>query len=77
MLVVWHRQHPSLSSAVRMVFLIYFRALASVKLEDYAVFASNMTDIGFQFHEPDAAPIPVTFLSVVLQKFAIIESHAE
>ena len=77
MLVVWHRQHPSLSSAVRMVFLIYFRALASVKLEDYEVFASNMTDIGFQFHEPDAAPIPVKYLPVMLPKFTIIESRAE
>ena len=61
----------------RAVILIYFRTLASVRLEDDEVFASDITDIGLQFHEPDAAPIPVTFLPVVLQKFAIIESRAE
>ena len=60
-----------------MMILIYFRTLASVPLEDDKVFASNITDIGLQFHESDAAPIPVTFLPVVLQKFAIIESRAE
>ena len=54
-----------------------FSYLANVRLEDNEVFASDMTDIGLQFHEPDAAPIPVTFLPVVLQKFAIIESRAE
>ena len=77
MLVDQHRQNSSLSSAVRMVILIYFRTLASLPLEDDEVFASDITDIGLQFHEPDAAPIPVTFLPVVLQKFAIIESRAE
>ena len=77
MLVVWHRQYPSLSSAVRMVFLIYFRALASVQLENDEVFASDMTDIGFQFHEPDATPIAVKYLPIMLQKFTIIESRAE
>ena len=77
MLVIQHRQNSSLSSAVRMVILIYFRTLASVPLEDDEVFASDMTDIGLQFHEPDVVPIPVTFLPVVLQKFAIIESRAE
>ena len=76
-LVIQHRQNSSLSSAVRMVILIYFRTLASVPLEDDEVFASDITDIGLQFHEPDAAPITVTFLPVVLQKFAIIESRAE
>ena len=77
MLVGQHRQHPSLSSAVRMVFLIYFRALASVQLENDEVFASDMTDIGFQFHEPDATPIAVKYLPIMLQKFTIIESRAE
>ena len=77
MLVIQHRQNSTLSSAFRMVILIYFRTLASVPLEDDEVFTSDMTDIGLQFHEPNATPIPVTFLPVVLQKFAIIESHAE
>ena len=57
--------------------LIYFCALTSVRVEDDGVFASDITDIGLQFHEPDAVPIPVTFLPVVLQKFATIESRAE
>ena len=77
MLAVQQRQNSSLSSAVRMVILIYFRILASTRLADDEVFASYMTDIGLQFHEPNATPIPVTFFPVVLQKFAIIESHAE
>ena len=77
MLVVQHRQNSSLSSAVRLVIVIYFRTLANVRLEDSEVFNSDMTDIGFQFHEPDAAPAPVTILPMVLQKFGIIESRAE
>ena len=60
-----------------MVILTYFRTLASVRLKDDEASGSNMTDIGLQFHEPDVAPTPITFLPVVLQKFAIIESHAE
>ena len=77
MLVVQHRQNSSLSSAVRLVIVIYFRTLANVRLEDSEVFNSDMTDIGFQFHEPDAAPAPVIILPAVLQKFGIIESRAE
>jgi hypothetical protein len=77
MLVVQHRQNSSLSSAVRPVMVIYFFTLANVRLEDDEVFASDMTDIGLQFHEPDVARAPVTILSVVLQKFGIIESRAE
>ena len=57
--------------------MIYFRTFANVRLEDNEVFASDMTDIGLQFHEPDASPAPVTILPVVLQKFGIIESRAE
>ena len=77
MLVVQHRQNSSLSSAVRPVMVIHFFTLANVRLEDDEVFASDMTDIGLQFHEPDVARAPVTILSVVLQKFGIIESRAE
>ena len=77
MLVVQHRQNSSLSSAVRLVIVIYFRTLANMRLKDNEAFASDMTDIGFQFHEPDAAPAPVIILPVVLQKFGIIESRAE
>ena len=76
-LVVQHRQNSSLSSAVRLVIEIYFRNLANVRLEDGEVFTSDITDIELQFHEPDAAPAPVTILSVVLQKFGIVESRAE
>ena len=57
--------------------VIYFRSLANVRPEDNEVFASDMTDIGLQSHEPDASPAPVTILLVVLQKFGIIESRAE
>ena len=77
MLVVQHRQNSSLSSAVRPVMVIHFFTLANVRLEDDEVFAGDMTDIGLQFHEPDVARAPVTILSVVLQKFGIIESRAE
>ena len=77
MLVFQHHQNSSLSSSVRMVILIYFRTLASAQLEDVEIFASDMTDIGLKLHEPDAAPMPVTFLQFVLEKFAIIESRAE
>ena len=56
--------------------VIYFRTLANVRLEDNEVFASDMTDIGLQFHKPNAALAPVTILPVVLQKFGIIESRA-
>ena len=76
-LVAQHRQIPSVSSAARMVLLIHVRTLASVELKDDEVFTSDMTDIGLQFHEPDATPIPVTFLPFVLQKFATIEPRAE
>ena len=57
--------------------MIYFRTLANVRPEDNEVFASDMTDIGLQFHKPYAALAPVTILPVVLQKFGIIESRAE
>ena len=77
MLVIQHRQNSSLSSAVRLVIVIYFCTLANVRLEDNEIFASDMTDIGLQFHEPDAAPAPVTILPMVFQKFGIIESRAE
>ena len=77
MLVVQHRQNSSLSSAVKLVIVIYFLTLANMRLQDNEVFASDMTDIVLQFHEPDAAPAPVTILSLVLQEFGIIESRAE
>ena len=77
MLFVQHRQNSSLSSAVRLVTVIYFRTLANSRLENNEAFASDMADIGLQFHEPDATPALVTILPVVLQKFGIIESRAE
>ena len=48
-----------------------------MRLEDDEAFASDMTDVGLQFHEPDAAPASVKILPLVLQKFGIIESRAE
>ena len=57
--------------------LIYFRALASARLEDGGVFSSDIKDIGLQFRQPNITPLPVTVLRAVLQKFAIIESHAQ
>ena len=77
MLVVKHSQNSSLPSTVRLAIVFYFCTLANVRLEHNEVFSSDMTDIGLLFHEPDAAPAPVTILSVVLQEFAIIESRAE
>ena len=77
MLVVQHRQNLSLSSVVRMMISISFRTLANMQLEDDQVFASDIIEVGLQFHQPDAANIPVTFSPVVLQKFSIIESRAE
>ena len=77
MLFVQHRQNSSLSSAVRLVIVIYFRTLASMRLEDNEVFASDMTNIGLHFHETDAASALVTILPLVLQKFGIIASRAE
>ena len=56
MLVVKHSQNSSLSSMVRLVIVFYFCTLANVRPEDNEVFASDMTDIGLQFHEPDATP---------------------
>ena len=44
-LVVQRRQNSTLLSAVRMVISICFRTLASARIEDDEVFASNMTDI--------------------------------
>ena len=77
MLVVQHRQNSNLSSAVRLVIVIYFRTLANVRLEDDEVFASDLTDIGLQLHEPDATPASVKILPVSSQRFGIIESRAE
>ena len=66
MLVVKHSQNSSLSSTVRLVIVFYFCTLATVRLEDNEVFASDMTDIGLLFHKPDAAPAPIKILLVVL-----------
>ena len=44
-----------------------------MRLEDDEVFASDMTAVGLQFHEPDAAPAPVTILPLVFQKNSLEE----
>ena len=77
MLVVKHSQNSSLSSTVRLAIVFYFCTSANVRLEDNEVFANDTTEIGLQFHKPEAAPAPVKILLAVLQRFGIIESRAE
>ena len=67
----------TVSSAIRLLVLIYIRTLESAHLEEDDVFDSNMKDTELQFQEPDATLIPVTFLLIVSQKIEIIESRAE
>jgi predicted DNA-binding ribbon-helix-helix protein len=74
------RRHSSLTSAMKLVILIYYRSLASFTVGADGIFATDitdMTDMTQQLHAPDAAPAPVRLLPLVLQKFAIIEAHAE
>ena len=77
------RRHSSLTSAMKLVILIYYRSLASFTVGADGIFATDITDITDitdmtqQLHAPDAAPAPVRLLPLVLQKFAIIEAHAE
>ena len=77
------RRHSSPTSAMKLVILIYYRSLASFTVGADGIFATDLRDItditGMtqQLHAPDAAPAPVRLLPVVLQKFAIIEAHAE
>jgi len=77
------RRHSSLTSAMKLVILIYYRSLASFTVGADGIFATDLRDItditGMtqQLHAPDAAPAPVRLLPLVLQKFAIIEAHAE
>ena len=77
------RRHSSLTSAMKLVILIYYRSLASFTVGADGIFATDitditdMTDMTHKLHAPDAAPAPVRLLPLVLQKFAIIEAHAE
>ena len=77
------RRHSSLTSAMKLVILIYYRSLASFTVGADGIFATDLRDItditGMtqQLHAPDAAPVPGRLLPLVLQKFAIIEAHAE
>ena len=71
------RRHSSLTSAMKLVILIYYRSLASFTVGADRTFATDITDMTQQLHAPDAAPAPVRLLPLVLQKFAIIEAHAE
>ena len=77
------RRHSSLTSAMKLVILIYYRSLASFTVGADGIFVTDITDITDitdmtqQLHAPDAAPAPVRLLPLVLQKFAIIEAHAE
>jgi predicted DNA-binding ribbon-helix-helix protein len=77
------RRHSSLRSAIKLAILIYYRSLASFTVGADGIFATDITDktditdMTQQLHAPDAAPAPVRLLPLVLQKFAIIEAHAE
>lgn len=71
------RRHSSLTSAMKLVILIYYRSLASFTVGADSIFATDITDMMQQLRAPDAAPAPVKLLPLVLQKFAIIEAHAE
>jgi predicted DNA-binding ribbon-helix-helix protein len=71
------RRHSSLTSAIKLAILIYYRSLASFTVGADGIFATDITDMTRQLHAPDAAPAPVRLLPLVLQKFAIIEAHAE
>ena len=77
------RRHSSLTSAIKLAILIYYRSLASFTVGADGIFATDLrditdiTDMTQQLHAPDAAPAPVRLLPLVLQKFAIIEAHAE
>ena len=68
---------------MKLVTLIYYRSLTSFTVGADGIFANDitditdMTDMTQQLHAPDAAPAPVRLLPLVLQKFAIIEAHAE
>ena len=69
------RRHSSLTSAMKLVILIYYRSLASFTVGADGIFANDITDMTQQLNAPDTAP--VRLLPLVLQKFAIIEAHAE
>lgn len=71
------RRHSSLTSPMKLVILTYYRSLASFTVGADGIFTTDITDMTQQLHAPDAAPAPVRPLPLVLQKFAIIEAHAE
>ena len=73
-------RHSRLTSAMKLVILIYYRSLTSFTVGADGIFVIDMgdiTDMTQQLHAPDAAPAPVRLLPAVLRKFAIIEAHAE
>ena len=74
-----YRRHSGLTSAMKVVILIYYRSLASFTVGADGIFATDITEMTQKLHAPDAAPAPapVRLLPLVLQKFAIIEAHAE
>ena len=71
------RRHSSLTSAMKLVILIYYRSLASFTVGADGIFATDITDMTQQLNAPDTAPAPVRLLPLVLKKFAINEAHAE
>ena len=71
------RRYLSLTSAIKLVVLIYYRSLASFIAGGDGIFATDMTAMTQHLHAPDAAPAPVRLLPLVSQKFAIIDAHAE
>ena len=71
------RRHSSLTSAMKLVILFYYLSLAILTVGANGIFATDITDMTRQLNAPDGAPAPVRLLPLVLQKFAIIEAHAE
>ena len=65
------RRHSSLTSALKLAILIYYRSLASFTVGADGIFATAITDMTQQLHAP------IRLFPLVLQKFAIIEAHAE
>lgn len=70
-------RHSGLTSAVKLVVLIYYRSMVNFAADGDGIFGIEMTAMTQPLHAPDAAPSPVRLLPLVLQRFAIIDAHAE
>ena len=77
MLIAQHSQNSSLSFSVRLLTLIYSRAMTGAHPHDSEVFAKDKAYIRLQLSEYDTASRPVALLIIILHKLAIIEVRAE